>query len=871
MICGACSFENEDGAKFCIKCGRANKKSCPACGSDAESKAKFCLKCGHNFSIVDAFSESWKGIVNNGEWHRGGEEFIRKVEYSEMKKLFPDSGFFGKIFNSFAKKTIKVPVDSVCVVLENGSVKELLPPGYQTTKGWLEMFLNEETSTKQFYLISRRPVPVLSSMEIGVGTHVQKIDISVNAFVPTDKESIPSLEKFLRYTVSEKNSMSYRDLHILIKKEISQYVFAAMDKTNSSLEEAERLVQSRLRSQIGEKTGLVFDLEMLLAGTKVSLNLLLGRNEIPDLKSCISNSCNAEVRTGMKYCLTCGIGQPMSHQTSEKEGEALPLITKDGEHTELDLVLSLFGDGRVTDAGISEIVKGIASCAARIIRQENYESLPSAFENIEKEASKHIAVVVEKMGLSIKDVGVLDFRSKRRHWEMNTRAEIEQVKSELQLNREWLEVDREQLDIQSLSLDMVRKQKKLQINHELLLFKERRSIELETLRFEREADLQQADIETSHRENMQDQYSRHANVDILENKRENEKAREIDRENRQTARDMTQEDHIDTIQEMQNTQAYQQKEQEFVHQSEAQQLSHEQRLESHTVDHDLEQQQKIAKRQRQEMLENAKNQSSIDEIEQESFFKSESLQQDLFERKEQFSHDLSQQAMQLQLDRDEQSKSNEHQRDMEELKAAQEHIMNIHKMDVGLEEKRVDADVQKSTHASVIEAQIAAERERSVREQMAMMEKINQQSSSRIDNQTDKMFAMMQTMTQQMTQQNQAMAAGLSNQSARAENAYKEQAIQAKEMSQTSMESMSNVAASRAQSYPPPGHHPSNHYQQPINQPPSGAPPESPQVQSQPDLAPKSFSPPPTTKSCVSCGFQLPMEAMFCPECGTSQ
>jgi len=49
MQCPKCRYENREGAKFCIKCGRKFEVKCPDCGNSLPSEALFCDECGHSF------------------------------------------------------------------------------------------------------------------------------------------------------------------------------------------------------------------------------------------------------------------------------------------------------------------------------------------------------------------------------------------------------------------------------------------------------------------------------------------------------------------------------------------------------------------------------------------------------------------------------------------------------------------------------------------------------------------------------------------------------------------------------------------------------------------------------------------------------
>ncbi|MFW6011395.1 MAG: adenylate/guanylate cyclase domain-containing protein, partial [Desulfosalsimonas sp.] len=48
MKCLKCSFENPEGAKFCVECGNRQMVACPECGQGNSPGFKFCSECGHN-------------------------------------------------------------------------------------------------------------------------------------------------------------------------------------------------------------------------------------------------------------------------------------------------------------------------------------------------------------------------------------------------------------------------------------------------------------------------------------------------------------------------------------------------------------------------------------------------------------------------------------------------------------------------------------------------------------------------------------------------------------------------------------------------------------------------------------------------------
>ena len=52
MKCPKCSFENREGAKFCLECGEKLEFQCSKCGKILPAEAKFCDGCGYNLGSL---------------------------------------------------------------------------------------------------------------------------------------------------------------------------------------------------------------------------------------------------------------------------------------------------------------------------------------------------------------------------------------------------------------------------------------------------------------------------------------------------------------------------------------------------------------------------------------------------------------------------------------------------------------------------------------------------------------------------------------------------------------------------------------------------------------------------------------------------
>jgi len=54
MKCPKCQFENEEGSKFCLECGKRLELECPQCGKTLPLLANFCNQCGQKIEEIEA-------------------------------------------------------------------------------------------------------------------------------------------------------------------------------------------------------------------------------------------------------------------------------------------------------------------------------------------------------------------------------------------------------------------------------------------------------------------------------------------------------------------------------------------------------------------------------------------------------------------------------------------------------------------------------------------------------------------------------------------------------------------------------------------------------------------------------------------------
>lgn len=68
MNCKQCGADNDESAKFCVKCGNEllKENSCSKCGKTLKRDAEFCVECGTKIVLPESeSSRPLKGVVNN--------------------------------------------------------------------------------------------------------------------------------------------------------------------------------------------------------------------------------------------------------------------------------------------------------------------------------------------------------------------------------------------------------------------------------------------------------------------------------------------------------------------------------------------------------------------------------------------------------------------------------------------------------------------------------------------------------------------------------------------------------------------------------------------------------------------------------------
>src|SRR4051812_26433250 len=170
--CQRCGTANDDGSSFCAACGASLSPQihCPSCNTMNPLGRKFCTRCGGSLEYAGWGEPAEPGAVIDGAWERGGDELIRRVDPEDARR------FLGS-------RTVRVPAGTVGVVVVDGVVARVLPPGERTSLSLFQriasFFVQRERTA--FYLVDQRPflVPFVINARPSASGQVVKTQVLV--------------------------------------------------------------------------------------------------------------------------------------------------------------------------------------------------------------------------------------------------------------------------------------------------------------------------------------------------------------------------------------------------------------------------------------------------------------------------------------------------------------------------------------------------------------------------------------------------------------------------------------------------------------------------------------------------------------------
>jgi hypothetical protein len=448
--CPQCQTPNHDGSRFCVGCGAslAPELPCPACNALNPLGNRFCLQCGSSLAGATWSGAAAGGAVVDGVWERGADEFVRRVDPEDARR------FLGG-------RVVRVPPGSIGVVVVDGVVDRILPPGERTTLGLFErvanFFLRRDRTA--FFLVDQRPIPIpfiVHTRPTAEGRTV-RTQLLASFFAPRGDRQ--ALGIFLTNVVGARQGMGASDLYNLLRPDVVRVaqdtlLRLATEARDDFYSEAEARIRDALTTLVTPRYGLTVEATVAPLTSVQSATVHLGLGESPRTRPCVS--CRRELPTALRFCDGCGASQPT---VKAPTGEDL-LFTSDGREVELDLVVRVQGPhddvGAARDFG-ARITPSLAAAAAQHVRTVAFAALASSagFAAAEQAMREAATPALEALGLSLVELSLIDARDKSGAWVLGARADLERQRTDLTLGREFLAARDAEIDLEQLTLAQV--------------------------------------------------------------------------------------------------------------------------------------------------------------------------------------------------------------------------------------------------------------------------------------------------------------------------------------------------------------------------------------------------------------------------------
>lgn len=456
--CGRCGAMNDAGSSFCHGCGAslAAQIHCPNCNTMNALGRSFCTRCGGSLEHAGWDSPPEPGAVVDGVWERGGDELIRRVDPEDARK------FLGS-------RTVSVPAGTVGVVLVNGMVDRVLPPGERTSLSLFQRIANFFTQRERtaFYLVDQRPFPVPFVVRTRPSSSGQSVKSQVLVTFLLPKGNRDALALFIANVMRDRPSVSTGDLYNLLRPEVARISQEVLERETADNDidyaAAEADIRRRLSESIGARYGLLVEATLAPLTAIASINLQLGTGVAPKVRAC--PKCRAEIPASMKFCDRCGEQQPTVTVGGGPVDATTPLFTADGQQVELDLVLRV--QGQHDDFTPNKVAPAIVSAAAAHLRSIAYPALtgPGGFTALEQAIAPRITDALQSLGMRLVSVAVVDARTKTGQWALAARADLERATEDLRLGLAWVEYRDNELDLEALALTRVLREQQQRRDH----------------------------------------------------------------------------------------------------------------------------------------------------------------------------------------------------------------------------------------------------------------------------------------------------------------------------------------------------------------------------------------------------------------------
>lgn len=443
--CPGCGRPAATGARFCTDCGRGLRPSvsCPTCALVQDSSNLWCMDCGAEMPDPHASAPAADGAVQDGVWQRGPDELVRRVDPQDART------FLGN-------RVVRVPPGTVGLVMVDGVVERVLPPGQQTTRTFFERvtdFFTGGDGRSAFYLVDLRPVPVPFVVRTRPAADGVEVRTQVLVTFSLHQGDKLAMARFIATALGHRPACAAAELHDLLRPEVTRVATQVLERMAAEgalrYEEAEARIQARLVELLGPRYGLSMQVTVSTLTAVTSLDFHLGTAEAPAVRPC--GDCGAELPASMRFCDGCGSRQPAHAAAAGAAADSAPLFTSDGAQVELDLVVRV--QGQHEDFAPERVGAALSAAAAAWLRERPLTDAASAagFTAVEAALAAPVGQTLATLGLKLVAVTVVDLRSKTGQWLLGARADLTRARQDANLAREWLAQRGEQADLAQLA------------------------------------------------------------------------------------------------------------------------------------------------------------------------------------------------------------------------------------------------------------------------------------------------------------------------------------------------------------------------------------------------------------------------------------
>ncbi|MEO7730230.1 MAG: hypothetical protein ABIY55_04610 [Kofleriaceae bacterium] len=407
---------------------------------------KFCTRCGGSLEYAGWGEPAEPGAVVDGVWERAGDELIRRVDPEDARR------FLGA-------RTVRVPAGSVGVVLVDGVVERVLPPGERTSTTLFQRIANFFTQRERtsFYLVDQRPflVPFVVNTRPSASGQVVKTQVLVSFLLP--KGDRDALASFIANVVRERTRVSTGDLYNLLRPDVARIAQDVLERAAAqgdiSYPDAEVEIRRQVADAIGRRYGLTADATLAPLTAVASLSLALGTGAAPKLRACVK--CRAELPASLTFCDHCGERQPTATVGGAAMDATTALFTRDGQQVELDLVVRV--QGQHEDFTPARVAPAVVAAAAAHLRGVDFAALiaPGGFAALEQAIVPSVTEALRGLGMTLVALAAVDARTKTGQWVLAARADLERAAEDVRLGLAWLEQRDNELDLEQLTITRV--------------------------------------------------------------------------------------------------------------------------------------------------------------------------------------------------------------------------------------------------------------------------------------------------------------------------------------------------------------------------------------------------------------------------------